>query len=48
MEDNNNNSQQTQYKKSYAREQYNKLVNNFVEWLEKERYVFLKIWCNYK
>lgn len=35
MEDNNNNSQQTQYKKSYAREQYDKLVNNFVEQLEK-------------
>lgn len=34
MEDNNNNSQ-TQYKKSYAREQYDKLVNNFVEQLEK-------------
>ncbi|MCT7523304.1 hypothetical protein N5T57_10240 [Aliarcobacter cryaerophilus] len=35
MEENNNNSQQTQYKKSYAREQYDKLVNNFVEQLEK-------------
>ena len=35
MEDKNNNSQQTQYKKSYAREQYDKLVNNFVEQLEK-------------
>lgn len=34
MEQNKNNSQ-TQHKKSYAREQYDKLVNNFVEQLEK-------------
>ena len=35
MEENKNNSQQqTQYKKSYARQQYDKLVDNFVKELE--------------